>query len=250
MTTAQGATRLQSECPEKARKGEKGEAAAVSPFVASGAELVFAWSWLMFPEITHDDIFRLETERMWLRWPRLSDAESVTQLVGDPEVSARTANIPHPYNLRDAEQFIRRARAENESGQGLVLALAFKRTPNDAIGVIGAHGSDFRGTALLGYWLGRPFWRQGLMTEAARGFVDLIFGVTSLGEIVCDATARQSRFTAGAGEARLRVFGRNRDRRAGPRRADEGRADASVARRGPYRVWSQAPQVHVNVSHL
>lgn len=187
MTTAQGATRLQSECPVKARKGEKGEAAAVSPFVASGAELVFAWSWLMFPEITHDDIFRLETERMWLRWPRLSDAETFTQFAGDPEVSARTANIPHPYNLRDAEQFIRRARAENESGQGLVLALAFKRTPNDAIGVIGAHGSDFRGTALLGYWLGRPFWRQGLMTEAARGFVDLIFGVTSLGEIVCDA---------------------------------------------------------------
>ncbi|GLI94772.1 GNAT family N-acetyltransferase [Methylocystis echinoides] len=141
----------------------------------------------MFPEITHDDIFRLETERMWLRWPRLADAEAFTRLAGDPEVAVRTANIPHPYNLRDAEQFIRRARAENESGQGLVLALTAKATPNEPIGVIGAHGSDFRGTALLGYWLGRPFWGQGLMTEAARGFVDLIFGVTSLGEIVCDA---------------------------------------------------------------
>ncbi|MEK4033195.1 GNAT family N-acetyltransferase [Methylocystis sp. IM3] len=141
----------------------------------------------MFPEITHDDVFRLETERMWLRWPRMADAEAITLRAGDPEVAAQTANIPHPYNLRDAEQFIRRARAENESGGGLVLALAFKRQPNDPIGVIGAHGSNFRGTAHLGYWLGREFWGQGLMTEAARVFVDMIFGVSSLGEIVCDA---------------------------------------------------------------
>jgi RimJ/RimL family protein N-acetyltransferase len=141
----------------------------------------------MFPEITHDDVFRLETERMWLRWPRLADAEAIARRAGDPDVAAQTANIPHPYNLRDAEQFIRRARAENESGQGLVLALAFKRDPNEAVGVIGAHGSAFRGTAHLGYWLGREFWGQGLMTEAARVFVDMIFGVSSLGEIVCEA---------------------------------------------------------------
>jgi RimJ/RimL family protein N-acetyltransferase len=141
----------------------------------------------MFPEITHDDVFRLETERLWLRWPRLSDAETFARLAGEPEVSSQTANIPHPYNLRDAEQFIRRTRAENESGQGLVLALAFKRQPNEPIGVIGAHGASFRGAAHLGYWLGREFWGQGLMTEAGRAFVDMIFGVSSLSEIVCDA---------------------------------------------------------------
>ncbi|MGJ0394317.1 MAG: GNAT family N-acetyltransferase [Methylocystis sp.] len=141
----------------------------------------------MFPEITHDDVFRLETERMWLRWPRLSDSEIVARRAGDPDVASQTATIPHPYNIGDAEQFIRRARAENESGQGLILALAFKKTPNDAVGVIGAHGSAFRGTASLGYWLGRDFWGRGLMTEAARAFVDLIYGITSLGEIVCDS---------------------------------------------------------------
>ncbi len=141
----------------------------------------------MFPEITHDDVFRLETERMWLRWPRSADAGAFVRLAGDPLVASQTANIPCPYGVSDAEQFIRRARAENESGQGLALALAFKRQPNEAIGVIGAHGSDFRGTAYLGYWLGREYWGQGLMTEAARVFVDLVFGMTSLGEIVSDA---------------------------------------------------------------
>ncbi len=141
----------------------------------------------MFPEITQDDVFRLETERLWLRWPRLADAGALAKRAGDLEVSKQTATIPHPYNIADAEEFVRRARAENESGRGLVLALSFKKEPNDPIGVIGAHGSAFRGTAYLGYWLGRDFWGQGLMTEAARGFVDLIYGVSSLGEIVCDS---------------------------------------------------------------
>jgi len=141
----------------------------------------------MFPEITHDDVFRLETERMWLRWPRASDAGAFTRLLGDPEVSSQTATIPHPYSIGDAEDFIRRARAENSAGDGLVLALAFKRQPNEPVGVVGAHGSSFRGVARLGYWLGREYWGQGLMTEATRAFVDLIFGVSSLGEITCDS---------------------------------------------------------------
>jgi RimJ/RimL family protein N-acetyltransferase len=40
---------------------------------------------------------------------------------------------------------------------------------------------------MLGYWLGREHWGQGLMTEAVRAFVDLIFGISSLGEIICDS---------------------------------------------------------------
>lgn len=141
----------------------------------------------MFPEITHDDIFRLETERLWLRWPRAADAETIARLAGDPAVATQTATIPHPYNVADAEAYVLRARSENARGDGLVLALSFKRQPSDAIGVIGAHGANFRGSAQLGYWLGREHWGQGLMTEAARVFVDLIFGVSSVGEIVCDA---------------------------------------------------------------
>lgn len=141
----------------------------------------------MFPEITHDDVFRLETERMWLRWPRAADVETIARLAGDPAVATQTATIPHPYNIADAEAFVLRARSENTRGDGLVLALSFKRAPNELIGVIGAHGADFRGAARLGYWLARAHWGAGLMTEAARAFVDLIFGVSSVGEILCDA---------------------------------------------------------------
>lgn len=141
----------------------------------------------MFPEITHDDVFRLETERLWLRWPRAADAAAFARLAGDPEVSAQTSTIPHPYNIQDAEDFVLRARAENALGEGLVLALSFKRRPDEAIGVIGVHGSANRGVGRLGYWIGRKYWGQGLATEAGRGFVDLVFGISPLNEIVSDA---------------------------------------------------------------
>ena len=75
------------------------------------------------------------------------------------------------------------SRAENTAGVGLVLALTQKRQPNEAIGVIGLHGAGNRGVATMGFWLGKPFWGRGLMTEAASVMIDLVFGVTSLERI-------------------------------------------------------------------
>lgn len=138
----------------------------------------------MFPEIARDDIFRLETERLWLRWPRAADAPAFCRLAGDPEVALNTARIPHPYEPRHAEDFILSARTENANGNGLCLALTQKRQPNEAIGVLGLHGAAPRGAAMLGFWLGRPFWGQGLMSEAVAAFIDLVFGMTSLERIV------------------------------------------------------------------
>ena len=158
----------------------RGSAAPLPLSHFSGLILAIRSELQMFPEITRDDVFRLETERLWLRWPRAADAAAFVKLAGDPEVALKTAQIPQPYETRDAESFIMRARAENTEGAGLSLVLAPKRQPNDAIGVIGAHGADARGVATIGFWLGKPFWGQGFMGEAAAGFLDLIFGVTSL----------------------------------------------------------------------
>ena len=37
----------------------------------------------MFPDLTRDDVFRLETRRLWLRWPRLADAQAIVRLAGE-----------------------------------------------------------------------------------------------------------------------------------------------------------------------
>ena len=138
----------------------------------------------MFPEVTRDDIFRLETERLWLRWPRASDAGAFVRLAGDPEIALMTATIPHPYEKRHADDAILRMREQNARGDGLDLAITLKRQQNEAIGVVGLRGVNSRGEATFGCWLGRPFWGQGLMGEAAAAFLDLVFGFTSLERIV------------------------------------------------------------------
>ena len=140
----------------------------------------------MFPEITHDDVFRLETERLWLRWPRIADATSFVVLLNDPETTRHTT-LPSPYRTQDAGDFIRFARESNAAGDSLYLALALKRDPNTPIGMISAEGSQSRGTSRLGFWLGRPHWGQGLMSEAAGAFVDLVFKITSLERLISAA---------------------------------------------------------------
>jgi RimJ/RimL family protein N-acetyltransferase len=184
----------------------------------------------MFPEITRDDVFRLETERLWLRWPRAADSAYVAHLAGDPDVALQTARIPLPYEMHHAEAFIIESRAENAAGAGLVLALTQKRKPNEPIGVIGLHGAGNRGVATLGFWLGKPFWGQGLMTEAASVAIDLVFGVTSLERIAS--------FTMTTNDPALRLHRRlgfstlGRDVRPAPARGAEVECELFEIRRG------------------
>ena len=41
----------------------------------------------MFPDLTRDDVFRLETRRLWLRWPREADVPSLVRLAGEKVVA-------------------------------------------------------------------------------------------------------------------------------------------------------------------
>jgi RimJ/RimL family protein N-acetyltransferase len=51
----------------------------------------------MFPDLARDDVFRLETARLWLRWPRAADAPAIHRYCSRWEVAQFTARIPHPY---------------------------------------------------------------------------------------------------------------------------------------------------------
>lgn len=141
----------------------------------------------MFPEITRDDIFRLETRRLWLRWPRAADADAIARYCNDPEVALKTTAIPYPYARSDAEGFVLRARSENAAGAALHLALALKRQQGEPIGMISLMGAETRGEGNLGFVLARSAWGQGFMTEAAGAFVDLVLNITSLDHIVSSA---------------------------------------------------------------
>jgi RimJ/RimL family protein N-acetyltransferase len=132
----------------------------------------------MFPDLTCDDIFQLETQRLWLRWPRAQDAQAMALLAGTPEVALRTARLPFPYTKTEAGHFILSARQANALGRELVLVLAPKQRPHDVMGVISLHASTSK-KLLIGYWLGQPFWGKGFMREAAQALIDMSFRITS-----------------------------------------------------------------------
>ena len=137
----------------------------------------------MFPDLTRDDVFRLETRRLWLRWPRLADAQAIVRLAGEKSVAEMTALIPHPYPPGEAEHFIFLTRQRNADGAGLGIAITPKGKPNALIGMVSIVPSPETGLPHLGYWLGAPYWGQGFATEAAQALIDAFFSYTEQKEL-------------------------------------------------------------------
>jgi RimJ/RimL family protein N-acetyltransferase len=107
----------------------------------------------------------ISTERLLLRPLELADAPRIAELTSEPEVARMVASIPLPNPPVCAEGWILIMRARAPLGLDHVYAI---EAPGEGlIGCIGAHVQP-RGGAEFGYWLGRPYWGQGLATEAAR----------------------------------------------------------------------------------
>jgi RimJ/RimL family protein N-acetyltransferase len=139
----------------------------------------------MFPELTRDDVFRLETRRLWLRWPRMADASAILRLAGEKAVAEMTASIPHPYPTDAVEPFIFAMRKGNALGEHLALAITPRARPNELIGMIGAH-PQATGVPFIGYWLGTPHWGKGQATEAVQALIDTLFTLLDIPAIDAD----------------------------------------------------------------
>ncbi len=101
----------------------------------------------------------IKTDRLLLRPLGPADAPALVPLIGDYEVSRWLSVVPHPYTLADGETFVR----EIAGPWDRAITLA-----GELIGVVGISGG-------LGYWLGRPFWGHGYMSEAAAALVGAWF---------------------------------------------------------------------------
>ena len=140
----------------------------------------------MFPEITRDDVFRIETRRLWLRWPDPADADQVTALACDRSVAEMTAHIPHPYPKGEAAKRIDRWRRKNAAGEGLKLVLTGRAADRSLVGLVGLDPSP---TGLvLGFILAEGQAGRGLATEAAQAMVDTAFTLCRIPHL--EASAR------------------------------------------------------------
>jgi RimJ/RimL family protein N-acetyltransferase len=114
----------------------------------------------------------IAADRLTLRPLTCADAWRVADLANDYEVAQMVTRLPHPYELRDAEQFIARMRTADPRAE---RAFGLEHKSFGLIGVMGFHRPEDRLTE-MGYWLGRTFWGCGLATEAARAALAWAFG--------------------------------------------------------------------------
>ena len=139
----------------------------------------------LFPEPFLDDVFTLETPRLFLRWPKASDISALMLQAGDARVSSMHAALPHPYRREDGEAFVAFARNANTEGQDLHLAITRRGAPDKLIGCIGLRTRP-SGEVSLGYWLGVEHWGQGYATEAAQAVLDAAFLYSAIPDVIAE----------------------------------------------------------------
>lgn len=127
----------------------------------------------------------LETERLILRGWADEDAPSLFKYASDDRIGPAAGWLPH-VDVNYSRAVIRTIFARDE-----VYAICLKGGGNEPVGSIGLtlDGSVERPIgekeAELGFWIGYPFWGQGLVTEAAKEMLRHGFEDIGLERILC-----------------------------------------------------------------
>ena len=143
----------------------------------------------------------LTTKRLLLRPWTEEDAESLFEFAKNPDVGPIAGWPPHK-SIEESLSIIR-----NVLNGAECFAICEKDDPK-AIGAIelrlkgNTDKTDRDDECELGYWIGKPFWGRGYMTEAAeellrRGFEDL--GMTTIWCSYADGNLRSKRVQEKAG---------------------------------------------------
>ncbi len=120
----------------------------------------------------------LPTTRLKLRQIQADDIPSLIKYVNNKKIADQILNIPHPYGEPDAVFRIGYVAQGFKAKTRVVFAMIWKET-GELIGEISLNYRDAKGVAELGYWVGEPFWNQGVATEAIAAVLD--FGFEKLG---------------------------------------------------------------------
>ena len=114
---------------------------------------------------------KIEGIKITIRKLKKSDALSIYQNAKHSDI-ARYTTIPHPYKLKDAEDFIKMTHRKIRKKESCELGIELKET-GQVIGAVSLMNIDHKNkNAEIGYWLGKEYWGRKIMKEA----VSLILG--------------------------------------------------------------------------
>jgi len=118
----------------------------------------------------------LQKDSLILRPFQTADKTALALLANNKNIWNNITNkMPHPYAESDAVDFIKMATSKEPS---TILAMEWKGQFSGAIG-LHPQGDVYTGTAELGYWVGEPYWGNGLASKAVALMLE--YGFETLG---------------------------------------------------------------------
>lgn len=121
--------------------------------------------------------FRIEVDQ-WIHLGgyHSNDEENLVNYLNDLTIYKNTLNIPHPYGYDDALWWLTNI-AEKESKIGFQPNWTIRHSADGLIGGIGLVVEDvgLKPVEEIGYWLGYPYRRQGIMSDVIRAFTSFCF---------------------------------------------------------------------------
>lgn len=124
----------------------------------------------------------ISTKNLRLRPFTLKDAIDVLNLCNNLKLYENTLNLPYPYTLEDAKEWINYLIEYSDVNRMITLAIEDKSTLT-LYGCIGASISKIHKNAEIGYWLGERYWGKGIMTEVLTEFIKFLFENMNLNRI-------------------------------------------------------------------
>jgi len=123
----------------------------------------------------------LETTRLILREPNLSDTQAIFKNYSDADIAKWFFNEPYS-DPEQAEALILTFRKKHNDASGLTWALVLK-TENDLIGSISLDNLKIGESADLEFDLAKKYWGKGLMSEALKAVFEYSFNRLHLQQI-------------------------------------------------------------------
>ncbi len=107
----------------------------------------------------------LKGSNFTLRPWKKGDEESLAKHANNKKIADNvTDSFPHPYTLKDAEEWINIRKKEGRNGK-TSFAVSVDAHAVGSIS-IGLQDKELKYTGILGYWLGEEHWGKGIISEA------------------------------------------------------------------------------------
>ena len=124
-------------------------------------------------------IKEIRTERLIIKIPEIDDRFKLTQLINDKDVTKWLSDIPFPYTISHAEEFIERSQEEVLKQESYNFMIFQDRKMLGGIGF-----SEFNNKSCqVGYWLGKKYWGNGFATESLKSILGFGFDQLNLEKI-------------------------------------------------------------------